>query len=406
MDIVTHATSGVLVALALPRRPAVRWCLPFFALCACLPDLDVVFCTSPRLFVNLHRGISHALILTPVLAFALAFLARPLWRPSTKDFFPLKRLWLLFWLCLLIHLGFDCLTTFGTRIFLPFYDIRVRLNAVFIVDLLFTVPMLVLAIMAWLSRTRRRRLACAGIIWMTLYPCFCLALNYTNSTAFEKNLRSEGHVVSGVLLLPDIFTPFYWRAVYRETLPDGCQVVREQSLGGLGRARGQAGVYTPLSEELTMHLASQSRAARDFLSMTILPVVGHMDERNRSTAKVTLAFVPESDTRVVKKSDNNVTWHMQHDGHVPSVMSNFEVDGFKFFVINDLRFGSGLALGRKLLAMRPRAAIPFRMMDVLDEQDTIVLERLIFSDIGKDTGWTFPMPPVPQTFAQWLLGMH
>ncbi len=406
MDVVTHAASGALVALALPRRPMVRWCLPFFAACACLPDLDIVLSTSPGLFIALHRGISHSLVLAPLLAFVWALLARPLWRPATKDHLPLGRLWLSFWTCLIIHLWLDCITTFGTRVFLPFSELRVRLNAVFIVDLFLTVPLLTLTLWAWLSERLRRRLAAAGLVWLVLYPCLCMGLNHLNARALEANLSRDGQTVSHTTLLPDFFTPFYWRALYIETMPDGCHVLREQSVSGLGRPRGRAGMYTPLSRSLTAHLSAQSRVCRDFMDMMLLPVVTHLDERGIRAARVALSFLPDVELPPAARDCVISFERNQHEGHPSVDMDAYACGGLKYLVISDLRFGSGLALGRTLLGKRPNANIPFRLMVVLDGEDNVLLERAVFSDIGRDSGWRQPSPPEPQTFCRWLTGMH
>ncbi len=394
------------MALALPRRPAVRWCLPFFAACACLPDLDILLCTTPRLFIGLHRGISHALLLTPLLAFAWALLARPLWRPSTRDHLSLGRLWAAFWVCLLIHLWLDCVTTFGTRIFLPFSDLRVRLNAVFIVDPLFTAPMLVLGLWAWLSKRLRRRLACIGLVWIACWPCLCMGLSQFNAGALESDLSRDGQTVSHMTLLPDFFTPFYWRALYIETMPDGCRVLREQSIGGLGRPRGRASMHTPLPESLGRHLSAQSRACRDFFDLMLLPVVTHMDERSINAARVALTFLPDREVPPPARDCVISFERSQHDGHPSVDMDAYGCGGLKYMVVSDLRFASGLALGRSLLAKRPNAGPPFRLMLVLDGEDNILLERAVFSDIRRDSGWKRPTPPDPQTFGRWLLGIR
>ena len=53
MDPVTHATSGALLMLALPKRPATAWAIPLACLAAAAPDIDTFFCRSPELFLSL-----------------------------------------------------------------------------------------------------------------------------------------------------------------------------------------------------------------------------------------------------------------------------------------------------------------------------------------------------------------
>ena len=60
MDPITHAASGAVAMLALPRRPLTRWAVPLAALAAASPDLDLVFVSTPLQFLLLHRGITHS----------------------------------------------------------------------------------------------------------------------------------------------------------------------------------------------------------------------------------------------------------------------------------------------------------------------------------------------------------
>ena len=400
MDIVTHAISGALIAYALPQRPKVRFGILFFALAACVPDLDILFCTTPALFLNLHRGISHSIFVAPLLALLLALLAYPLRRASTPQAFSLRTLWLLSLVCLLVHIALDCITTYGTMIFLPFSDFRVRLNAVFIVDVFLTLPLLVLFCICAFKRIGCRKIACAGLVWMVLYPGLCLALSSWAGHSLAGNLRAQGRTIHELVLLPDFFTPLYWRALYVEE-QDGHNVEQEQSISGLGSPRGPACAHTPLSREEILNLSAQSAICRDFFDLMLMPVVRPLSEHHRKAALTALSFLP-MDTQ----GQDTARQSSAGTGHVMHPLADHVARELKFLLVYDLRFGSGLTLGRKLLGSRPRANIPFRLMVVLDRDNTVLLERIVFSDARKDSGWKSPTPPAPQTFGQWLLGLH
>ena len=151
MDPITHAASGAVAMLALPRRPATRWAVPLAALVAAFPDIDLAFVRGPLQFLQLHRGFTHARVYLPLLALLLALAARPLWKRDTPGRWPLPLVWLFFGGLILLHIWLDCITTYGTMIFLPFSAERVRLNGVFIIDLLLTLPLLAAA---WLALRR------------------------------------------------------------------------------------------------------------------------------------------------------------------------------------------------------------------------------------------------------------
>ena len=131
MDPVTHATSGALLMLALPKRPATAWAIPLACLAAAAPDIDTFFCRSPELFLALHRGITHSLPALPLFSLILALAFRPRWRRGTDDAFSFVGTWIFCATCVLLHIWLDCITTFGTMILQPFSDLRVRLNGVF-----------------------------------------------------------------------------------------------------------------------------------------------------------------------------------------------------------------------------------------------------------------------------------
>lgn len=397
MDIVTHAISGSLVALVLPQRPRLRFFLPFFAVVACLPDIDILFGRSPSLFLNLHRGITHALVALPVLAFAASLLPWIFRKKETAETFSFRGLWLSCLVCLVIHVALDCVTTYGTMIFLPFSPVRVRLNAVFIVDLFLSVPMLVLLITALIRKKSAGKLACAGLVWMTLYPSICLGLNQLATEAVHSRLEAENRHIEDIVLLPDFFTPLFWRAVFIERVEDDRALEMEASVSGLGQWRGPAIAHTPLPENQANHMAAQSEIAADFLNLMLMPVVRPLPEKHREAALVALSFLPPK---------TGAEQGEKGAGHAIHPVDEKVANTLQFLLVYDLRFGSGLAIGRELLGRRPRANIPFRLMVVLDKDDNVLLERVVFSDARQDSGWTPPEPPRPQTLGQWLLGIR
>ena len=128
MDPITHAASGAVAMLALPRRPATRWAVPLAALVAAFPDIDLAFVRGPLQFLQLHRGFTHALFYLPLLALLLALAARPLWKRDTPGRWPLAAGLAVFrrahppaYLAGLHH-------HLRHMIFLPFSAERVRLN--------------------------------------------------------------------------------------------------------------------------------------------------------------------------------------------------------------------------------------------------------------------------------------
>lgn len=178
MEPITHALSGAVIGYALPGKR--RWWLPAWAaLVAASPDMDVFFTRTPLQYIEYHRGITHSFVGGLGLALLLALIPWLMnrWRvPKVPDDsppfgWPLPLAWLTAYLLILHHIFLDCMNSYGTQVFLPFSDYRVRLNALFIVDPLLLLP-LALGLIFW----RKRRAVMIGLLlWTILYPLGSLA---------------------------------------------------------------------------------------------------------------------------------------------------------------------------------------------------------------------------------------
>jgi inner membrane protein len=119
---------------------------------------------------------------------------------------------LVFW-CLLTHILLDCFTTYGTQIFQPFSDYRVILGSIFIIDPLYTVPLLTgLVVALWVRQTSKlRRVAnYLGLGVSSLY----LLLTFTNKLyveeVFKDALQVQGHDYQQLFTYPTAFNNLLW----------------------------------------------------------------------------------------------------------------------------------------------------------------------------------------------------
>ena len=237
MEPITHALSGAVIGYALPGKR--RWWLPAWAaLVAASPDMDVFFTRTPLQYIEYHRGITHSFVGGLGLALLLALIPWLMnrWRvPKVPDDsppfgWPLPLAWLTAYLLILHHIFLDCMNSYGTQVFLPFSDYRVRLNALFIVDPLLLLP-LALGLIFW----RKRRAVMIGLLlWTILYPLGSLATrvgleahlkdSHYTPDVFTQELLSEDLApgqrgkglwddVRAVHLVPDAFTPFHWKLI-------------------------------------------------------------------------------------------------------------------------------------------------------------------------------------------------
>jgi inner membrane protein len=222
MDTLTHLVAGALTPLAFKDAPRSRLLIPFGILCGELPDIDILAGSSAEAFLSVHRGITHALAVQPFSALLMALLFhRLLKRGDAAGSWTFGKTWLAAFIALCIHVYLDCMTTFGTRIFLPFSDYRVAVPGLFIVDLLLTLP--ILAVFVILLRRgggktapfRRLPLVRAALAWIIVYP----ALSFGVGQASVAALVRHGTAVAGerdirrVHLTPEPFAPFNWKLV-------------------------------------------------------------------------------------------------------------------------------------------------------------------------------------------------
>lgn len=242
MDSLTHLVAGALTPLAfrgMPKRAAI---IGFGIAAGELPDIDVFFGTGPEAMLTLHRGITHALAVQPLFVF-LAVLPFYLWmRKRPLPAFPqapspgIAQLWLVALVASLVHIYLDCMTTFGTQILLPFSSARIGLPAMFIVDLLLTLPALAMLVAALrqapettaagaLAGGKSRRIARVALLWIMLYPLAALGINAATVAALGPALTAEAAAQSGMetapplpgenrlSLLTEPFAPVVWKAV-------------------------------------------------------------------------------------------------------------------------------------------------------------------------------------------------
>ncbi|HHS95059.1 MAG TPA: metal-dependent hydrolase, partial [Phaeodactylibacter sp.] len=120
--------------------------------------------------------------------------------------------WLFLW-AIVTHPILDCFTTYGTQILLPFSDYRVAFNVVSVVDPLYTLPFLILLLVA--SRMKqggpsRHLVNWAGLIISSLYLLFCFYHKSQVNKIFEQSLADNNISYSRYMTSPLIFNNVLW----------------------------------------------------------------------------------------------------------------------------------------------------------------------------------------------------
>jgi inner membrane protein len=180
-----------------------------------LPDLDIVLgIGDPWATLVHHRGSSHSLLVLPLVALALGA-AGWLWARREHAY----RTWLhlALW-ALLTHPLLDACTTWGTQLFAPFSDARFALDAVAIVDPLYSIPLFLAVALAIRRRGRAfsRHAARAVLSVTTLYLAFGWVQAQQQIERASEQLLAEGFHPIRIRATPTLLNDVVFRIVARD----------------------------------------------------------------------------------------------------------------------------------------------------------------------------------------------
>lgn len=206
MDSITQAALGASIAGLVAGKTLGRPVLLTGALLATLPDLDVLidYGTAVANFTQ-HRGFSHSLFVLAPLSVLLAAL---LWRWKPEPGFP--RWLLLTALVLMTHPLLDTFTTYGTQLFWPIGR-PLAISSIFIIDPLYTLPLLA-GCLAFLLRPPARRAIAAGLALSTIYLGWSFAAQQMITERVQPALAAAGFADAELLVQPMPFNTVLWRA--------------------------------------------------------------------------------------------------------------------------------------------------------------------------------------------------
>jgi inner membrane protein len=212
MDSVSQIALGAAVGMAaMGRRTALWKAAAWGAVAGTLPDLDVLIDHGDAVRnMVLHRAETHALFWLTL--FSLPFAAAVARLHGERSQW--RRWWLALWLALVTHPLLDAMTVYGTQIALPFTDRPFAVGSIFIIDPLYTLPLLVGVAVA--LATRRTRANAIGLALSTAYLGWgVLAQQHVQGVARDALAAQAAAVgsVQGVLVTPTAFNSIAWRVV-------------------------------------------------------------------------------------------------------------------------------------------------------------------------------------------------
>jgi inner membrane protein len=215
MDSLSQLVLGAAVGVAVMGRRTALWkSAAWGAVLGTLPDLDVFVDHGDALLnMTLHRAESHALFwLTLAAPLFGAGIAR------LQGEWPLWRRWVLAaWLALITHPLLDTMTVYGTQLALPFSNHPFGVGSVFIIDPLYTVPLIVGLVLglAWWRRHpgRALRANAVGLLLSTAYLGWGVLVQQHVTAIAQASLARQGIAAQALLVTPTAFNTVLWRVV-------------------------------------------------------------------------------------------------------------------------------------------------------------------------------------------------
>ncbi|KLN63991.1 metal-dependent hydrolase [Vibrio sp. VPAP30] len=210
MDSITQAALGATVAGAIAGRKCNAKVLLVGAALGTLPDLDVILDYGDAVQNTIkHRGFSHSLLVLLPFSWIISWLYCH-WKPD--NFWNLSRTFSLTACVLVTHALLDAMTTYGTQLIWPIQG-YFSLNSVFIIDPLYTVPLLVAIGVSLFSNSRGSRWCLSMLLTSTLYLGWGYASQQIVASRVEDNLVSQNLPRQQVLITPTPFNTLLWRVI-------------------------------------------------------------------------------------------------------------------------------------------------------------------------------------------------
>lgn len=215
MDSVTQfalgaAVSGVLLGPRIGARKAIL----LGGVLGTLPDLDTFLPSADAVqsFTG-HRSATHSFIMQ---AIAAPIIAEPLvrWVRSLRDARVLT--YIAVYLVFATHSMIDAMTVYGTQLLWPLTDTPFGVGSIFIIDPLYTLPLLVVTLWglfvagwsAWFARAIK-----SALVVSSAYMLLTIPLQQVMHARAHDVLTAEGITPERQLTIPTPFNVLYWRSI-------------------------------------------------------------------------------------------------------------------------------------------------------------------------------------------------
>ena len=211
MDSITQIALGIATADMAAGNKLGRRSYVYGAVLGTLPDLDVfagMFLPAADAVI-LHRGLSHSLLFMAVLSPILGWIITKIERGKISR----RHSALLVLCCLGTHVMLDLFTSWGTQVLWP-HPARISLKTIFVVDPLYTIPLLISLVMAWRKKVfaSRKKYILRGIYISTAYLFLTCCIKVYTLKKFEDALKVQHISYKDIIVKPTAFNCILWNA--------------------------------------------------------------------------------------------------------------------------------------------------------------------------------------------------
>ncbi|MEQ8602927.1 MAG: metal-dependent hydrolase [Marivibrio sp.] len=217
MDSLTQFALGATIGAAtLSRKIGPRRAVLVGGLLGTAPDLDVFLPFDGPIdsFVE-HRGWTHSLIVHSALAPLIGLGLHRLFRARAPDLSALGAVGVV-WIILTTHALLDWTTTYGTQILWPLTDKPFALSWIFIIDPLYSLPLVIAvlgALIAGSRWTRAPRGAAIALMLSTAYLGWTGVSQQIGRDKVEQALQAAGVEAEQITMIPMPFNSLLWRGI-------------------------------------------------------------------------------------------------------------------------------------------------------------------------------------------------
>ena len=212
MDPVSQGLVGSVACQIISNKKKLLVITVISFLSALAPDLDIFIRSEndPILFLEFHRQFTHSLIFIPIggLLCALFF---NLFIPKPLNL-PFKHTYIICTLAYGTHGILDAFTSYGTQLLWPFTDERIAWHLISVIDPIFTIPILLLVIVAAIKNKKIYSYIALG--WLIIYLSVSYIQQYRATVLIKEVISHRNHAASRLIVKPSFANIIVWKSLY------------------------------------------------------------------------------------------------------------------------------------------------------------------------------------------------